>query len=87
MLTNIRLLKVPCAAMAALALAAATGCGRTETQNPLSPQVAQLVRANRELQRQVESQGKVISAMGGALILTGGGLAIVLAVLWMKGRK
>ena len=63
------------------------GCGRTETQNPLSPQVAQLVRINRELQRQVESQGKVISAMGGALILTGGGLAIVLAILWMRGKK
>jgi len=63
------------------------GCGRTEPQNPLSPQVAQLVRANRELQRQVESQGKVNSAMGGALILTGGGLAIVVAVLWMREKK
>lgn len=74
-------------ALLAAALAVAQGCGRPEAPNPLTPQVTQLARDNRELRGQVNAQDRIIYTMGGALLLAGGGMAVVLAVVWLKGRK
>jgi hypothetical protein len=80
-------MKFLCAALAALALAASTGCGKTETPNPLTEPIHQLMRANGEMQRQVEAQQGVIRTMGLALVLLGAGLAVSLGVQWRKGGQ
>lgn len=59
------------------------GCDDGGRVDPL----AQLQRANTELQRQVESQARVIWVMGLALVVLGGGLAVTLGALWKRGAS
>jgi hypothetical protein len=70
------------AVLAVLTSLLAIGCNEPP---PVDDTAARLYRANQELQRQVEAQGRVISTMGVALALVGGSLAITLTVLWWRG--
>ena len=65
-------------------IALLAGCSSAIThEDPM----AKLLRANAELQRQVEAQSRVIFTMGTALCLAGAGLAVTLGALWWKGGR
>jgi hypothetical protein len=72
--------------VAALALAALlAGCN--EEPNPLSGPVERLLRANQELQRQVEAQQVVARTTGTAVVVLGAGLAVSLGLHLLKGGR
>jgi len=67
----------------ALMLVAVAGC---DAPPPVEDPVARLMRANQELQRQVQSQARTIQVLGLVAVMMGGGLAVTLAAAWRKGR-
>lgn len=59
------------------------GCDEPQSADPM----AQLMRANAELQRQVDAQNRILFTLGAALILVGAALAVSLGVHWKKGGR
>ena len=70
--------------VAVLALCILAGC---DDSTPVDDPLAQLMRANVELQRQIEAQQTILRTMGIALVLMGGGLAVTVAALWRRGGR